>query len=293
MVSRPLAVPLLFGCLFPWLVFQFGCGSPPPPQPEPEPLAELASQFDPVRCGTITGQVLWEGALPHILPFKGPLSPRCETPQVTKYTWPNPHAPVISPQQQVGSAVVYLRGIDPRSSRPWDHSPVQIEFRDYQIHIRQGELESPYGFVRRGTAIEMVSRQKFFHCLQARGAAFFMTPFADPEVSQQRRLGRNGVVELSSGCGCFWMGGHLFVDDHPYYTRTDSEGRFTLTQVPAGQYQLVCFLPCWQEAGRELDGDSWEIASIQYASPLVLEREIVVNSGKTQTCVFTHHMPPQ
>src|SRR5262249_39172772 len=143
----------------------------------------------------------------------------------------NPHAPAIDPATRaVKDAVVFLRGIDPRRSRPWDHPPVRVEMRDYLLVVRQGAAEGRVGFVRRGDGVEMVSAQPAFHALQARGAAFFTLMFPDPGGPRTRRLGRAGVVELTSAAGHFWMRGHLFVDDHPYYARADAAGRFTFGQ---------------------------------------------------------------
>lgn len=259
-----------------------------PPASEPEAPAELAVSFDPASCGTVTGQVLWDGPLPEVPLYQGALTPRYEAAVGRKYPWPNPHAPRIGSQNQVSNAVAFLQGIDPRRSRPWDHPPVRLELRDYQLHVLQGDRDSTYGFVRRGTEIEMASRQrKFFHSIQARGAAFFMAPFPDPDQVQRRRLGRRGVVDLSSGCGCFWMAGHLFVDDHPYYARTDPQGHFTLPQVPAGRYRLVCWLPDWHQKVRELDADTWGIASIQYQPPLTIARDIAIAPGETWTADFS------
>lgn len=265
-----------------------GCnGSPPASIPSPGPLPELASRFDPAACGTLRGQVLWDGPLPEIPPYRGALTPRSLSALGPKRTWPNPHTPRIGSGGEVASAVVFLQGIDPRRSRPWDHLPVQIAFHDYQLDILQGESKSLYGFVRRGEVIEMVSRQpKFFHSLQARGAAFFTAPFPDPDRPQQRRLERSGVVDLASDCGCFWMAGHLFVDDHPYYARTDAQGRFTLSQVPAGRYRLVCWLPNWHPKVRELDADTWAIASVQYQPPLTISQDVQIGPGETWQAEF-------
>src|SRR5205823_11713041 len=109
--------------------------------------------------------------------------------------------------------------------------------------------------------VEVVSHQDFFHSVQFRGAAFLTLPLADANVVHRRRLDRSGVVELTSASGCFWMAGWLFVADHPYFARTDAQGRFTLSQVPAGEYQLLIWLPEWRETGREIDADTWEVAS--------------------------------
>src|SRR5262249_30904512 len=153
-------------------------------------------------------------------------------------------------------AVVYLRGVDPARARPWDHPPVCVELRDYQIHVRQGDEEGRVGFVRRGAEVTAVSREPVFDSLQARGAAFFTLAFPDPDRPRTRRCPRAGVVELSSGVGHFWMRGHLFVSDHPYLARTDAAGRFSLPRVPAGRYELVCWLPDWHESSHERDADT-------------------------------------
>jgi hypothetical protein len=276
-------LPLLCG----WALS--GCDSArPAAPPAPEPPAELAISFDPDACGTITGQVLWDGPLPQVPSYQGFLTPRPEGVAGPKHTWLNPHTPQIGSEGEVANAVVFLEGIDLRRSRPWDHPPVRLELRDYQLHVLQGDRESSYGFVRRGTEIEMVSRQAhFFHSIQARGAAFFMAPFPDPDQVQRRRLGRRGVVDLGSGSGCFWIASHLFVDDHPYYARTDSQGRFTLAQVPAGHYRLVCWLPDWHPKVRELDADTWAVASIQYQPPLTISRDVTIAPDETWTADFS------
>ncbi len=38
-----------------------------------------------------------------------------------------------------------------------------------------------------------------------------------------------------------WMQAHLFVMDHPYFAVTDLSGRFTLSELPPGQYTLTAW----------------------------------------------------
>ena len=40
-----------------------------------------------------------------------------------------------------------------------------------------------------------------------------------------------------------WMSGWIVVVDQPYYTITDADGNFSLSDVPPGIYKLNC----WQE----------------------------------------------
>src|SRR5262249_36506421 len=156
------------------------------------------------------------------------------------------HAPAIDAQTQgVAGAVIYLRGVDPRRARPWDLPPAIVEMGDFKLRVLQGSQEHATGFIRRGDTVEFRCGGPARPTLGARGAAFCSLPFPIRGRPCTRVLGRSGTVELSSGAGHFWMRSHLFVDDHPYYTRTDTTGRFTLSRVPPGEYEVVCWHPDW------------------------------------------------
>jgi hypothetical protein len=264
-----------------------GCDAAPPISPLAGPLPDAACDFNPAAAGTVTGQVLWKGDVPSVVPFDAPLSPFAEQVGGPRRPWPNPNAPVVDRTSHgVGGAVVFLRGVDPRKAKPWDQPPVRVVMRDYQIYILQG-TEARTGFVRRGDTIEMISEQPTFDSLQARGAAFFSLPFPDANQPRQRLLHQTGQVELSSAAGHFWMRGYLFVDDHPYYTRTDARGRFRLEQVPPGKYELVCWLPDWHEAAHELDGDTSLVCRLTFRAPVELVQPLELGSSETKAAHFT------
>ncbi|GEM_PF-376696 len=258
----------------------------------PEPPAEtvvkidhdIGHDFDAATAGTIRGQVIWQGALPEVPGYRAPVSPGMEHAGQPRRLWPNPNVPHIDPiSKGVAGAVMFLRGIRLRQARPWDHPPVRVELRDYQVHVCQGDRDGQSGFVRRGDAITMVSRQNLFHALRVRGAAFFTRAFPDADQSCSQRLNRCGLVELSSGCGYFWMRGWLFVDDHPYYTHSDSEGRFTLPRVPPGRYELVCWLPDWHEASRELDAETALICRLTFHPAIEIVQPVQLAPRQMQT----------
>jgi hypothetical protein len=255
-----------------------------PPRPCKVSDVEAGREFDAPTAGTIRGQVIWQGALPEVPGYRSPVSPGAEHAGQPPRLWFNPNVPRIDPTGKgVAGAVVFLRGIDPRRARPWDHPPVRVELRDYQIHICQGDRDEKTGFVRRGDAIEMVSRQKLFHALRVRGSAFFTRAFPDAEQPCRHRLDRLGIAELSSGCGYFWMRGWLFVDDHPYYTHSDAEGHFALPQVPPGQYELVCWLPNWREVSRELDAETALICRLSFRPPVEIVQPVQLGPRQTRT----------
>ncbi len=80
------------------------------------------------------------------------------------------------------------------------------------------------------------------------------TPWRDRP--RKRRLTARGVVELSSATGYYGMRAFLLVDDHPYYTRTDAQGRFQLDRVPPGRYEVVCWHPSWIEQRHDRDPET-------------------------------------
>jgi hypothetical protein len=270
------------------LLVLLACGcDEAPPQPNQEPPAQAASDYDPADTGVVAGRVMWEGAIPQVPDFSSPTYPRDYSDHKQR-NWPNPNAPrVDAASRGVAGAIVFLRGVDPGRCRPWDHAPVSVVLKDFQLAVQQGDTASHTGFVRRGTQIDMVSRDQSFHLLQARGAAFFTLAFPDPDAPRTRRLDRAGVVEVTSGAGCFWMRGYLFVDDHPYYTRTDAQGRFRLDHVPAGTYQTVCWLPDWRAASHERDGDTCLIARLSFRPPVELKQSVTVTRGGTANAAFT------
>ena len=255
-----------------------GCDAAVPPAPSEDQAPPLAKQFVPQVCGTVIGSVRWSGEQPQIPTFLAPLSPLGGPGGVNvKRIRTNPNLPVVDAHTGgVQDAVVYLRQIDSATSRPWDYPPVRVEFRDGELVVLQGDYVGRRGFVHRGASFEVVSRLGLFETLQVRGASFFSLTLPDVDVSRSRRLDQPGVVELSSGVGRFWMRGHLFVVDHPYYVRTDAIGRFTLPEVPAGRYQLVCWHPNWHEDVREHDADTCCISRLTFQPAAEVVQEIEV-----------------
>jgi hypothetical protein len=266
-----------------------GCGeSLPSHTPPPGPRADASTRFDPATAGSVHGRVLWTGAIPRIDRYRAPISPLSEQSGGQPMTWANPHAPKVDGVSRgVAGAIIFLRGIDPRRARPWDHPAVFVELRDFQVRVLQGDRAQDTAFVRCGEEVEFRSAQPVLDTLTVRGDAFFSLPFPPGGRPCSRRLSRCGLVELSSGTGHFWMRGYLFVDDHPYYTRSDAEGRFRLPQVPPGEYELVCRHPNWLEEAHELDADTGLVVRVTFRSPVVISRPVRVDPSATADATFT------
>jgi hypothetical protein len=283
----------LYCLILPMALAAVGCFGDPQPLPAPEDDARdqftpepPASRFDPAKAGTVRGRVGWRGPVPDVPPFQ---TVRLTPP--AGFVWeprPNPNAPEIDPATgALRGAVVFLRGVDPAEARPWDLPPVCVGQRDFGLQVVQGDAPQRVGFVRRGQAVGLVSRDPAFHALRARGAAFFTLAFPDPDQPLSRTLDKAGLVELSSAAGYFWMRAYLFVDDHSYYTLTDAAGRFVLPQVPPGRYELVAWHPSWRLTWHERDPESGLVVRQFFGPPITATRTVEVRAGEASEVAFT------
>ena len=239
-----------------------GVAIPPPIEP--------GGNFDPVRTGTLSGRVTWLGDVPQV--------PKLDA--VRTEGGENPLAPKVNAKNQgVAGAVVFLRNLDPAIGRPWDLPTVRVEFDSQAIRVISGNGEPrAVGFVRRGDSVAMASTQTGHRMLRARGAAFFTLPFPEPGQPLNRSFDRPGWVSLSSGSGEFWEVAELFVCDHPYYTLTDSDGAFTLPQVPFGERELVVWARNWNVIGRDRSPETGIVTRVQFAEPV--EKSVRVTVGE-------------
>jgi hypothetical protein len=261
---------------------------PTPPREAPQPAAAPATRFDPAGAGSVRGFVRWQGQAPVVAPFRILPAPGGNEVLARPQLRQNPNAPIIDSQTGgIGNAVVFLRGVDPRRSKPWEYSPVCVEQRGCQFHVRQGSTDSAVGFIRRGESVEMVSRDAWFHSLHAGGAGFFSLAFPDADAPLTRRLSEPGLIELTSGAGYYWMRAYLFVDDHPYFARAAASGRFVLTGVPPGDIEIVCWLPNWLEERHERDPESGLVSRLFFKAPIERVQRLRLGSQESREANFT------
>jgi hypothetical protein len=251
---------------------------------EPQPMFEaLGEQFDESQCGTIECRVEWQGDIPLIPSLHLP-KPKVK-PSDGRMT-PNPNAPQVSRNHELSDAVIVVRGIDLRRSRPWNPDPMTVEIADDELRVRPSAGTGRFGIVRRGAAVELVSRQPGDHSIRGRGASFFNQMVFTKDQAVSRQLSDDGVVELDSGTWYYWHRAYLVVSDHPYVGVSGKDGRVQLNQVPAGEYEIVCSKANWHIAEIQRDREWLTQNGVVFAPPVEKRTTVRVTPGGTSKVVF-------
>ena len=73
-------------------------------------------------------------------------------------------------------------------------------------------------------------------------AKTFQLPLSEDEYSEAIQFDKPGVVTV--GCNIHdWMVAYIYIVNTPYYSKTDTSGTATITDIPAGDYQLHLWHP--------------------------------------------------
>ena len=123
-------------------------------------------------------------------------------------------------------------------------------------------------------------RENVTALLRAQGAVFFTLPFPESEKPLLRQLSKAGLVELSSAVGHFLARSWLLAAEHPYHACTDEEGGFTLTGVPDGSYEIVCWIPNWNIERFERDPELLNVSRVWLRPPCEKSMAVRVRRGE-------------
>jgi hypothetical protein len=223
-----------------------------------------ASAYDVIdvqRAGTIEGKVTLTGAVPapkgfNLITFPDPVY--CGRISNGR-GWRLLHDFVADPQGGLKDAIVLLEGVE--AGKAFDTSVPLIEARDCMFQ--------PFmTVVRNGHAVEVINMDPVMHdiqgyetSLEAGARVLFNAPLVmnhqhrrgDIHARHNHAPGKSlvGPIYLNKGRRTFYMqcGFHAFMEswamavNNPYYALTNTNGKFTIDNIPPGTYQLVVWHP--------------------------------------------------
>ena len=230
--------------------------------------------------GTISGTVKWSGPVPKEHGFPITKDPQVCDPDSKGTT--DLERLIIGPDGGVANTVVYLRNVTAGKA---------VELPEQRRHLDQKQCRYiPHILlVPEGGTLSMLSSDKTLHTIHMDGAATYNLPFPFPDRVTSRTLPTAGLVQLRCNGGHVWMNAEMFVVKHPYYAVTDESGRFTLTQVPAGTYEIVAWHEGWGLAGKEQAYDVLTERSVQrpvFTQPKTWEKSVTVGANQSATVNF-------
>jgi hypothetical protein len=85
------------------------------------------------------------------------------------------------------------------------------------------------------------------------------------------------------------MNAEIMVVPHPYYAVTDESGRFELTDVPPGQYEIVAWHEGWKVLREEAAFDVLSERRIRrpvFSEPKTWEKRVAVDPDETAVINF-------
>jgi Polysaccharide lyase family 4, domain II len=230
--------------------------------------------------GTISGTVKWTGPQPHLATFPVTKDPQICDPEGHKRV--DLDRLIIGPDGGVANTVVFLRSIQRGKAL---EVPQPRRFLD-QKHCR---YEPHILLVPKDTVLKMKSSDATLHTVHMEGAATYNLPFPFPNQTISRNMPASGLVTLKCNGGHVWMNAEMMVVDHPYYTVTDESGKFELTDVPPGHYQLVAWHEGWGVSRQEATLDVLTEQRVQrpvFGEPKTWEKSVAVSAGETSRVSF-------
>jgi hypothetical protein len=248
------------------------------------PAARSQSAYEVVSVsdgGTISGIVKWSGERPKTLTL--PVTKDSGICDPDKAGSKDLERLEIAPDGGVANAVVYLRSVT--KGKAWD-LPQSRRTLDQQ-HCRYVPHVS---LVQQGSDYSMKSSDPILHTIHMAGAVDYNLPFPMTNVELKRPMRKSGVVDLKCNAGHIWMNGVIFIVNHPYYAVTDEHGRFSLADVPPGEYELVAWHEGWRVAREEpvLDvGTQTKTKRLYFSDPQTWEKKVTVAPNGRSSVEFT------
>ncbi len=231
--------------------------------------------------GTISGTVKWSGHQPASLTM--PIDKDAEVCDPDSHKKRDLQRLVIGSEGGVANTVVFLKNIS--SGKAMD-IPEPRRFLD-QKHC---EYEPHILIVPENAALQMKSSDPVLHTVHMDGAATFNLPFPFENRITTRNMPSAGLVNLKCNGGHVWMNAELLVVTHPYYTVTDEDGRFKLTDVPPGDYELVAWHEGWQLLRQEASFDvltERRISRPVFSDPRTWEKKVTISPNSSSVVNFT------
>lgn len=245
--------------------------------------AEAQSAYTVVTVndgGTITGTVKWAGTRPKPMMFTINKDQNVCDPNNVKLR--DLERLEIGEDGGVSNTVVYLANISQGKS-------MDLPLGRRSLNQKQCRYEPHIFLVPQGAALNMMTSDPVLHNIHMTGASSYNAAFVNRNQVVTEKLNDPGLIDVQCNGGHAWMNAEIMVVRHPYYAVTDENGKFTLTDVPPGEYQIVAWHEGWHIAGKESKIDVFSQTTMQhlrYSEPMKWKKSVSVQANKSSEVDF-------
>jgi len=236
--------------------------------------------------GTIKGTVKWQGPIPHLVASEINKDPQICDPLAQKHR--DLERLLVGSNGGVANTVVFLRNVTKGKAMdlPASRRFLNQKTCRYEPHVLLVPLQA---------TVTVKSKDALLHTVQMSGSADYNLPFTSDGQEISRPMNREGTVSMR--CNVHpWMNGEMIVAKHPYYSVTDQDGNFELTDVPPGDYEIVAWHEGWRVVGENALYDIATQVRVKrpiFADPIVWSKSVTVLPHKASDVNFTlgEHAP--
>lgn len=230
---------------------------------------------------TIRGTVKWQGPVPRLMPSEINKDPQVCDPQGSKHR--DLERLVVSSNGGVANTVVFLKDITKGKAMDLPQVRQSLNQKNcrYEPHILLVPLNA---------TLQVKSSDPLLHTVHMSGASDYNLPFTFQNQVMTRVMNRDGLVDLRCNAGHVWMNGEMIVARHPYYDVTDENGRFELTNVPPGEYEIEAWHEGWRVVGEAPLYDVMTQLRVKrpvFSDPVIWSKHVSVPMHDTLEVDFT------
>ncbi|MBI1850582.1 MAG: sigma-70 family RNA polymerase sigma factor [Planctomycetes bacterium] len=207
--------------------------TPPPVEPSSrhfgDPVAARGVRYEVVAVpdgGTIFGKVTFAGT-PEVIKLKTTKD------RATCHDEKDSPRLVVGSRGGVANAIVYLENI-PKGKGIDDMPAGMLDQKDceYVPHVQVVPWNKEFVIKSSDPVLHNVHMN-----YKDNDQPIANIPFPEPGQTK-KKFKRPGLAYTKCDAGHLWMSAYVFAADNPYVVVTDSDGHFTITDVPPGKYKV-------------------------------------------------------
>jgi hypothetical protein len=197
------------------------------------PAAAAPAAAVSVDAATLTGMVKFEGAAPKMANIQMSADPYCQSQHTSAP--PTEEDAVVGPAGELANVFVYIKDI--KGNFPAPSTPVTIDQKGCQYHPHVNA-------VMVGQPLDIKNDDNTLHNIHALPVANSQFNEGQPVqgMVSTKKLDKVEMTPFKIKCDVHgWMKSYMAVMPHPFYAVSQTNGTFTIPNLPPGQYTVVAW----------------------------------------------------